>query len=221
MDWRSAIACAALAVSTCVYADQSAAARYFPLRVGNWWAYEEEGEEGRPLSRETWSVVDADAHSRPGEFHVRSRTKRLDGLGRSGNRFERHEYLRESADGLVKRYPAARDAGIEVLLVKEPTTDGARWRDAQGSCEVTARGGCSGPRGRLHDCVEVVVVCTLGEPAATIVTSTYARGIGMVRQEVDVLHLLPALEGPATIAPSDGRRDGHTVLRLTGYHVGR
>jgi hypothetical protein len=215
MALRRAAAYTLLAVST--FAGPVGATTYFPLRIGNWWAYEEEDAQGQALSRETWSVVEADARSRADEFHVRSYTKRLDGLGRSGYRFERHEYLRQSGDGLRKRYPAERDAELDVLLVKEPPNDGARWRDAQGSCEVTARGTCAGPHGRLDDCV--VVVCTLGEPPATIVTSTYAGGIGMVRQEVDVLQLLPVVGGPIGVLPSDERRDGHSVLRLRAYHV--
>lgn len=218
MDLRRAAACLTLALATAVHASPLASAPYFPLRVGNWWAYQEEGEEGRALSRETWSIVDADGDSRSGEFHVRSCTKRLDDLGHN-RRFERHEYLRESEEGLRKRYPAEQDDGQEVLLVKEPPDDGARWRDAQGSCEVTARGPCTGPHGRLEDCV--VVVCTLGEPAGTIVTSTYARDVGMVRQEVDVLEILQVMDGAPPIVPSGGRRDGHSVLRLTDYHVGR
>lgn len=217
MGFRLVLACVTLAASPAVFADGSASSTYLPLRVGNWWAYEEQGAEGNTLSRETWNVVAADAHSRAGEFHLRSLTKRLDALGHTGDRFEGHEYLRESPDGLRKRYPAGGAAELEVLLVKEPASHGTRWRDAQGSCEVAERAPCAGPHGPLHDCL--TIVCTLGEPPATIVTSTYARGVGMVRQEVNVLQLIPAMDGPATIVPSDARRDGHSLLRLTDYHV--
>ena len=212
---RLALAWATLVASTTAFAEGLVSSTYFPLRVGNWWAYEEQGDEGSTLSRETWSVMEY----RGGEFHLRSLTKRFDALGHTGYRFEGHEYLRASPDGVRKRYPAGKDRELDVLLVKEPPHDGARWRDGQGSCEVEAQSRCRGPHGPLDDCL--MIVCTLGEPAATIVTSTYARGVGMVRQEVDVLQLLPTFEGPGELSPSNTRRDGHSLLRLTDYNVGR
>src|SRR6185436_794345 len=83
---RRGVACLTLALSTSLHAGELASAPYFPLRVGNWWAYAERSEEGSILSRETWSLVEGDA----GEFHLRSFTKRLDALGRTRNRFEGH-----------------------------------------------------------------------------------------------------------------------------------
>jgi hypothetical protein len=199
-------------------AGEIAAPAYFPLGGGNWWAYEELDEEGNALSRETWTVLRRAPDDRTGEFHVRSSTKRLDVLGRNGGRrWEGHEYLRSSAAGLHKRYPAGRDAEIEVLLLKEPVASGTRWHDAQGDCEVRSRGPCSGPRGELPDCA--VVVCRLGTPTATVVTSTYGRDIGMVRQEIDVLQFLPSIHGAGALLPCDSTKAGHSVLRLTGFHV--
>jgi hypothetical protein len=190
---------------------------YFPLRVGNWWTYEEQDDDGHTLARETWTVIEA--HDR-GEFHLRSRSKRLDGLGSGGVRWEGHEYFRQAADGLHKRYPAGREAELEVVLLKAPTRSGTRWRDAQGVCEVMSDGtACLGPRGEHPDCV--TIVCRLGEPAATIVRSTYARDVGMVQQEVRVLQLAPTFTGGDLILPTDPSCGGRSVLRLTGYSVGR
>jgi hypothetical protein len=121
--------------------------------------------------------------------------------------------------GLRKRYPAGADGEIEVTVLKDPLATGTRWHDAQGDCEATPRDACDGPDGELHDCASVV--CRLGTPTSTIVTSTFARGVGMVRQEVEVLQLLPALQGGATVLPSDGAKGGRSVLRLSGYHVAR
>jgi len=192
---------------------------YFPLHVGNWWAYEEQADDGATLARETWSVVPAGTADSSDEFHVRSSTKRLDGLGRSGGRrFEGDEFLRRPPAGVEKRYPAGREAETLVLLLKEPLRPGTRWHDAQGDCEVAARGPCAGPRGELPDCA--VVVCRLGEPTATVVTSTYARGVGMVRQEIDVAQFAPGLHGSAALFPSSATQGGHSVLRLTAFHVG-
>jgi len=98
---------------------------------------------------------------------------------------------------------------------------GTRWHDAQGECAVTAdHAACIGPLGKLADCL--VTVCSLGDPPATTVTSTYARGVGMVRQEVDILQLVPGFEGSAgAMIPLATATGGHSVLRLTAYNVGR
>jgi len=190
--------------------------RYFPLRVGNWWAYEEVDAHGTRVSRETWTLVPSGEKDRAGEFHLRSYTKRLDPLRGRGNRFEGHEYLRASPVGLHKRYPQGRDAGLEVMLLRQPLATGTRWHDAQGDCELVSHGGpCEGPKGALPDCA--VVVCTLGSPATTVVTSTYGRGVDMVRQDLDVVQLVPT---GATGLLCDNARNGHSVLRLTTYHVG-
>jgi len=102
--------------------------------------------------------------------------------------------------------------------VKEPVESGTRWHDAQGDCEVRSRGPCSGPRGAVPECA--TVVCRLGEPTVTIVTSTYGRDVGMVRQEIDVLQLLPSLRDAGTVGlPSDGVKGGHSLMRLTAFHV--
>jgi hypothetical protein len=199
--------------------DAPVTAGYFPLHVGNWWAYEELDEDGNPLARETWTLVERTDPTRAAEFHLRSSAKRLDALGDVRRRWEAHEYLRATGDGVHKRYPAGHDAELDVMLLHEPASPGTQWRDAQGRCEVAAAGDpCPGPRGDLPQCV--VVVCRLGDPPATIVTSTYARGVGMVRQDVEVVQLLPALGGATPgMLPSDVSKGGHSVLRLTGYHV--
>jgi hypothetical protein len=199
--------------------EEPGARAYFPLGVGNWWAYEELDGDGNALSRETWTVVTNTSADRAGEFHVRSSTKRLDVLGHSGgHRWEGHEYLRNTGAGIHKRYPAGRDAEVEVTLLKEPLSSGTRWHDAQGDCEVASRGPCAGPGGELPDCA--VVVCRLGKPTATVVTSTYGRGVGMVRQEIDVIQFLPALHGSgAVLLPCDSAKGGHSVLRLTSFHL--
>lgn len=191
---------------------------YFPLGVGNWWAYEELDVDGKPLSRETWTILGAPAAG-AAEFHLHSLTKRLDELGHTGNHFEGDEYLRITTDGVSKRYPAGRgDAELEVTLLKEPIGPGTSWHDAQGDCDARAERTCGGPSGDLADCA--VVVCRLGRPTSTVVTSTYARGIGMVRQELDVMQLLPTLHGSgAPLITSDGVQGGHSLLRLTGFHV--
>ena len=202
-------------------ADDASTPGYFPLRVGNWWIYEEQDTRGKPLSRETWTLVEDAGDNRTGEFHLRSLTKRLDALGHLGNRWEGHEYLRIATDGVRKRFPAGRDAELELLLLKEPGRLGTRWHDAQGECAVTAdHAACIGPLGKLADCL--VTVCSLGDPPATTVTSTYARGVGMVRQEVDILQLVPGFEGSAgAMIPLATATGGHSVLRLTAYNVGR
>src|SRR5437868_5711497 len=127
---------------------------YFPLEVGNWWAYEELDRDGTRLSRETWTIVDeAYGERRPDEFLLQSSTKRLDLLGRTrGRRWHGREYLRQTAVGVEKRYPADRDAEIAVLLVKDPVASGTRWRDAQGDCEVRSGAPCGGPRGNVPEC---------------------------------------------------------------------
>lgn len=187
---------------------------YFPLQVGNWWAYEEQGTSGQTLARETWTVV---AAQEPGEFHVRSRGKRLDGL-RGGKR-EEHEFLRQAEDGLHKRFPAGRQSALDVVLLKAPAHSGTRWHDAQGECEVLAHPTtCRGPRGEHPDCV--TVACRLGDPTATIVVSVYARGVGMVRQDVRVLQVSPGFGEADVMLPGDpGCGGGRSVLRLTGYRV--
>ena len=194
---------------------------YFPLRVGNWWAYEELDDEGGMLSRETWTVVARTPADRADEFHVRSATKRFDVLGRTGGRrWDGDEYLRTTPAGVRKRYPAGRDAELDVLLLADPLASGTRWHDGQGECELTVRDTCAGPAGDLPDCA--VVSCRLGHPTATIVTSTYARDVGMVRQEIAVVQFLPALHGAAPVLlPCDSAQGGHSVLRLTAFHVGR
>ena len=106
------------------------------------------------------------------------------------------------------------------MLFTEPARFGAHWRDAQGECEVAIEGQpCRGPGGELPQCL--TTVCRLGTPAATVVTSTYARGVGMVRQEVELLNLLPGFEGAAGVpVPSQPTKGGRSVLRLTEYFVG-
>ena len=62
-------------------------------------------------------------------------------LGHDGRRWEGHEFLRATAVGLSKRYPArGGDAELEVTLLREPLASGTQWHDAQGDCEVLARG---------------------------------------------------------------------------------
>ena len=213
---RIVLALLLLLVARSAFAGEADARAYFPLDVGNWWAYEELDPDGAALSRETWRL---EGSGQAGEIVLRAATKRFDVLGSvGGHRFEGREYLRASASGVHKRYPAGRDDEIEVLLVKEPVTSGTRWHDAQGDCEVRSRGPCASPRGEVPDCA--IVVCRLGDPTATIVRSTYARGIGMVRQEIDVLQFLPSMHGSAAvIAPCDSANGGHSVLRLTAFHV--
>src|SRR5262245_62806909 len=83
---------------------------YFPLHVGDWWAYVEQDEDGTTLARETWSVLPGTGEGASAEFHLRSSTKRLDDLGRAGgHRWEGHEFLRRTSAGLEKRYPAGRE----------------------------------------------------------------------------------------------------------------
>jgi hypothetical protein len=192
---------------------------YFPLQAGNWWSYEELDDEGRPLSRETWTVLDTTPGDRAGEFHLRSFTKRLDMLGHTGHRWEGHEFLRTTAVGLYKRYPAkGHDAEFEVTLLKEPIAAGTRWHDAQGDCEVISRGVCTGPRGELPDCA--IIACRLGRPTATVVTSTYGRDVGMVRQELDVVQFMLGFHAAEPVPlPCDSARGGHSTLRLTAFHV--
>ena len=215
------LGCAAASIVLLVASVSAAAAggTYFPLSAGNWWSYQELDGDGRALSRETWTVLDAAPADRAGEFHLRSFTKRLDMLGHTGHRWEGHEFLRTTAVGLYKRYPArGRDGEIEVTLLKEPVAAGTRWHDAQGDCEVISLGGCTGPRGELPDCA--IIACRLGRPTATVVTSTYARGIGMVRQELDVVQFVAGFHaaGPVPL-PCDGAKGGHSTLRLTAFHV--
>jgi len=215
------LGCAAASIVLLVASVSAAAAggTYFPLSAGNWWSYEELDGDGRALSRETWTVLDAAPADRAGEFHLRSFTKRLDMLGHTGHRWEGHEFLRTTAVGLYKRYPArGRDGEIEVTLLKEPVAAGTRWHDAQGDCEVISHGACAGPRGELPDCA--VIACRLGQPTATMVTSTYARGVGMVRQELDVVQFIPGFHGAGPVPlPCDSAKGGHSTLRLTAFHV--
>jgi hypothetical protein len=187
---------------------------YFPLRVGNWWTYEELDDDGHALARETWTVEARDR----GEFHLRSRSKRLDGLGTGDIQWEGHEYFRQAADGLHKRYPKGREAALDVVLLKSPTRSGTRWRDGQGTCEVLSNGvACLGPHGEHPDCL--TIICRLGDPTATIVTSTYARDVGMVQQEVRVMQLTPSFAGPDLVLPGDPSSGGRSLLRLIGYRL--
>ena len=215
---RCAAASIVLLVAS-ISASAAAGGTYFPLSAGNWWSYEELDGDGRALSRETWTVLDAAPADPAGEFHLRSFTKRLDMLGHTGHRWEGHEFLRTTAVGLYKRYPArGRDGELEVTLLKEPVAAGTRWHDAQGDCEVISRGVCTGPRGELPDCA--IIACRLGQPTATVVTSTYARDVGMVRQELDVVQFVPGFHaaGPVPL-PCDSTGSGHSTLRLTAFHV--
>jgi hypothetical protein len=210
-----------LAASGASRAEDASAPAYFPLRSGSWWAYEEQDEEGRRLARETWTLGPSGPDGHAGELRLRSLTKRVDALHHMQRRWEGHEYLRVAPDGVRKRYPGAGAAEVDILLVKEPPHDGARWSDSQGDCEVArARTPCAGPDGELPECV--VVVCRLGHPVATIVTSTYARGVGMVRQELELIQLMPSFEGgPGLPIPGEGTKAGRSVLRLVDYHLGR
>ena len=206
-------------LATPARAGDDEARAYFPLHAGNWWAYEEQDDDGKTLAREMWSVLAATPAESRDEFHLRSSTKRLDGLARAGgHRWNGDEYLRRTNAGLVKRYPTGRDGTTLVLLLKEPLRAGTRWHDSQGDCAITARGACAGPRGELPDCA--VVVCRLGDPTATVVTSTYARDIGMVRQEIEVMQFVPSLHGSAAVFPSTTTQGGRSLLRLTAFHVG-
>src|SRR5439155_11950428 len=49
--------------------DDARTPTYFPLQAGNWWSYQELDDEGRPLSRETWTVLDTTPGDGAGEFH--------------------------------------------------------------------------------------------------------------------------------------------------------
>src|SRR3989449_76795 len=143
------LGCAAASIVLLVASVSAAAAggTYFPLSAGNWWSYQELDGDGRALSRETWTVLDAAPADRTGEFHLRSFTKRLDMLGHMGRRWEGHEFLRTTDLGLHKRYPASgRDKEFEVTLLREPVAAGTRWHDAQGDCEVISLGGGAGLR---------------------------------------------------------------------------
>jgi hypothetical protein len=85
----------------------------------------------------------------------------------------------------------------------------------QGACEVVTRP-VRRPARRAPDCA--VVSCRL-EPDGDGGHSTYARGVGMVRQEIDVVQFFPALHGSGVLLPATAR--GASVLRLTAFHVGR
>src|SRR5207249_900251 len=73
LGWAAAAASILLLVAS---ASPIAAAdgSYFPLRAGNWWSYEELDDDGRPLSRETWTVLDARPADRDrGDLDLRAR----------------------------------------------------------------------------------------------------------------------------------------------------
>jgi hypothetical protein len=179
-------------------ADDSTAADYFPLRPGSWWAYEERDDRGRRLARETWTL-DQRA-SIGGELRLRTASKRLDVRESVRRRLEAHEYLRLAADGVRKRFPAVAGSVVDVLLVKHPTLAATTWRDAQGICEVAARGAaCEGPRGPLGDCL----------------------GVGMVRQEIELLPLFPGIGGvdEGGVVAQGVVGGGRSRLELVGYHV--
>ncbi len=57
------LGCAAASIFLLVASISAAAAggTYFPLSAGNWWSYEELDGDGRALSRETWTVLEATA----------------------------------------------------------------------------------------------------------------------------------------------------------------
>lgn len=196
------------------HADDLDAGSYFPLRVGNWWVYEELDDDGSVLSRETWNLVDRGG-ARPREFHLRLTEKRLDALRGIREPLVSHEYLRVTDTGLRKRYPAGREDELDVLLLKSSPDYGTRWFDEQGRCEVVSAGRpCRGPRDTHPDCI--VVTCQKGDPVTTLVTSIYARGVGMVAQELEMFRLIsPA--GPFEVGPT--LLQGKSKLRLTNFHV--
>src|SRR5262249_6813086 len=122
-----------------------------------------------------------------------------------------------ATDGVRKRF-RGRSLAYDVLLLKQPARFGTRWHDAQGSCQVTAEEEhCDGPTGNVDDCLEVV--CRLGRGQTLVITSTYARGVGMVRQRLDLVRFLPVTSAGRYPTLPDEVVDVHSVLRLAAYRV--
>lgn len=152
----------------------------FPLTVGHWWVYEERSASGEVSAVERWQV----RAERAGRVVLRTRQTRHD--GRFDNEgtprrelIEREEHFEIRSDGIVR----SRDgpSGAASYLIHAPIESGGTWEDAGGRCRIVAVDASVRASGRWFEpCTQVACV----QGGTLSVRSSYAPGIGLVRQDL-------------------------------------
>ncbi len=189
-----------------------------PLTVGRWWAYEERTAGGAVSAVERWQVRSEHA----GRVVLRTRQARHDGRFDDDGVPERELIAREEhfevrADGLVRSREGPSSA--EIYVLPTPIESGSVWEDAGGSCRITALDASVRADGRFFaPCTQVA--CVQGDTLSVL--SSYAPGVGLVRQDLWFGGLGPfEMTGEGVGGAQRAERTAAATLVLTAWGTRR
>ncbi|MCC7194934.1 MAG: DUF3179 domain-containing protein [Gemmatimonadaceae bacterium] len=153
-----------------------------PLAVGKWWLYEERVASGDLVATERWKVRARHADA----FVLTTRQHRIDGMHASGDGADDddvvavEEQLTIRSDGIVRRF-ADSTLAPPMYLLPTPVELDRSWADRGGHCQVTANDAVVRAADHTFEsCVQVT--CRQGETIRIV--SSYAGGVGLVRQDL-------------------------------------
>jgi hypothetical protein len=154
--------------------------RYFPLVLGNVWVFEQRSPlNGQVEAAEEWTITEQN-----GERFVLTNTYRpaeVSGAIGEAEQVITKEYLSLRAEGIWKAFQPSPTMDDAVFVLKLPLQLGTSWQDKQGTYTITRTGlQVELSSGNFKDCVEVTFKDHEG---VFTITSLYAPGVGMVRQE--------------------------------------
>lgn len=190
-----------------------------PLATGKWWVYEERVASGEVAATERWKV-----RARRGNGYVlTTRQRRTDNMHASWDVTRddptfAEERLEIRPDGVVRTFPGA--ATSPMYLLHTPIEIDRSWSDAGGHCGITAVDASVRAAGRAFTpCVQVT--CEQGQTVRIV--SSYAPGVGLVRQDLWYGGLGPVDSGgdfvDLTRAEHAGSASSTLVLKAWGVHA--
>lgn len=154
--------------------------QYFPLAPGNTWLFEQRALlNGTVEATEEWAVTEQNDEG----FILTATYRPSEVSGTVGEAKEvvTREQLSFQKDGLWKVFQGSVASEGAVFVLKLPLQVGTSWQEKRGTYTITATGRQAElSSGTFTDCVEVTF---RDHDGVFTVTSLYAPGVGMVRQE--------------------------------------
>lgn len=153
---------------------------YFPLAPGNTWLFEQRALlNGTVEATEEWTVAEQDEEG----FILTATYRPTEVSGTVGEAKEvvTREHLSFKKEGIWKAFRAPSTSEGAVFVLKLPLQVGTSWQEKRGTYTITATGRQVELSGKtFKDCVEVTF---RDHDGVFTITSLYAPGVGMVRQE--------------------------------------
>jgi hypothetical protein len=165
-----------------VYAGKKTAADFFPMSASAGWVYQEVCA-GQVVATETWRVRSGNN----GIYRIEVQTLRRDSLAKRDAKGQRvaaisEEYVIVDAAGVARTQGLGAPEQSD-YVIRNPIAVGTAWGDERNRCRITSIDMTDDLSGSTYrGCVEVT--CETGRPAQVQVVSHFARGIGLVSQQV-------------------------------------